>query len=60
MAGKSSIQKLIEQYEAQIAGHQRAVESKIEFINALRATQKAKARVKPSRKAEASERAVNE
>ena len=47
MAGKSSIQKLIEDYETSTAAHQRAIESNKQFIEALKATQKAKARVKP-------------
>lgn len=50
MAGKSAIQKLIEQYEAEIAEHQRAIESKSEFIDALRATHKAKARVEGTKR----------
>lgn len=47
MATKSAVQKLIEQYEASIVEHQRAIDSATQFIEALKATQKAKARVKP-------------
>jgi len=59
MAGKSSIQKLIEQYEAEIAEHQRAIASKKDFVVAMKATLTARAKLKP-RKGEAAPRAVNE
>jgi hypothetical protein len=50
MAGKGAIQKLIDQYTDQIAEHQRAIESAKQFIDALRATQKAKARVEGTKR----------
>jgi len=60
MAGKSGLQKLIEQYEAEIAEHHATIAAKRNFVEAMRATMKAKAKLKPSRKVEASPRAANE